>query len=47
VTSDLTKAAERIRHTSYPQAENFAAGNVLQPPSETEMLAVFSRAELR
>ena len=42
---DLTKAAERIRHTSYPQAEDFAARNVLQPPSETEMLAVFSRAE--
>jgi predicted phosphodiesterase len=44
---DLTKAAERIRDTNYPQAQEFAARNVLQPPSEGEMLDVFSRAELR
>jgi len=44
---DLAKAAERIRDTSYPQAHQFAAGNVLHPPSEGEMLDVFSRAELR
>jgi len=44
---DLTKAAERIRGTHYPQAQEFAARNVLQPPSETEMLAVFTRVELR
>src|SRR5437588_8087566 len=35
---DLQKAAERIRNSSYPQADDFAAHNVLQPPSEREML---------
>jgi predicted phosphodiesterase len=44
---DLEKAAERIRATSYPQAEDFAARNVLQPPSEKEMLQAFSKAELK
>ena len=29
---DLAKAAERIRDTKYPQAQDFAARNVLQPP---------------
>jgi hypothetical protein len=37
---DLTKAAERIRVTTYPQAEEFAANHVLRPPTEKEMLAV-------
>ncbi len=44
---DLVRAADRIRETSYPQAEDFAAGNVLQPPSEEKMLEAFSRAELK
>ncbi len=44
---DLTKAAERIRSTNYPQAQEFAAHQVLQPPSEEEMLEVFTRGELR
>jgi len=44
---DLAHAAERIRGTKYPQAEDFAARNVLQPPSEEEMLKVFARAELK
>ena len=44
---DLAKAAERIRDTKYPQAQDFAARNVLQPPSETEMLEVFTKTELR
>jgi hypothetical protein len=39
---DLPQAAERIRRTSYPQAQEFASRNVLQPPSEDEMLKVFS-----
>ena len=38
---DLAAAADRIRATSYPQAAAFASGNVLQPPSEAEMLAAF------
>jgi putative phosphoesterase len=44
---DLARAAERIRLTKYPQAEDFAERNVLQPPSEEEMLKVFARAELK
>jgi len=44
---DLAKAAERIRDTKYPQAQDFAARNVLQPPSEREALEVFAKAELR
>jgi putative phosphoesterase len=44
---DLEKAAERIRDTTYPQAQDFAARNVLQPPSEKETLEAFSRVELK
>jgi putative phosphoesterase len=44
---DLVQAAERIRGTQYPQAHDFAARNVLQPPSEQAMLEVFARAELK
>jgi hypothetical protein len=44
---DLARAAERIRDTAYPQAQDFAARNILRPPSEGEMLDVFTRGELR
>ena len=44
---DLSSAAERIRATSYPQAEEFAVRSVLQPPAEQEMLDLFGKAELR
>lgn len=44
---DLEKAAERIRATNYPQAQQFAARNLLQPPTEREMLEVFTKAELK
>jgi putative phosphoesterase len=44
---DLPKAAARIRDTTYPQAQVFAARNVLQPPSEREILEAFTRVELR
>src|SRR5438034_7971459 len=44
---DLAKAAKRIRATSYPQAQHFAAHNILQPPSEKEMLEAFAKAELK
>jgi predicted phosphodiesterase len=43
---DLAPAAERIRATSYPQAEEFAAQHVLSTPSGTEMLEAFRRVEL-
>jgi predicted phosphodiesterase len=46
-TYDFGKAAERIRATSYPQAQEFAARNVLQPPTEREMLEIFTKAELK
>lgn len=44
---DLTQAAARIRASAYPHADDFAAHNVLRPPSETDMLEAFSRAELK
>jgi putative phosphoesterase len=44
---DLARAAERIRDTTYPHAEDFAARNVLQPPSEEETLEAFTRVELK
>ncbi len=38
---DLERAAARIRATSYPQAEEFATRNVLDPRTEEEALALF------
>jgi len=38
---DLEAAAARIRASGYPLADDFAAHNVLAPPSEGEALAVF------
>jgi len=43
-TYDLSKAAERIRGTKYPEAEDFAEHNILQPPSAALMLEMFTRA---
>jgi len=43
---DLEAAAKRIRATEYPQAEAFAAHNVLSPPTEEEMLKLLSRAAI-
>jgi putative phosphoesterase len=42
---DRAQAAVRIRATDYPEAEDFAANNVLHVPSETEALAVFTQME--
>jgi predicted phosphodiesterase len=42
---DRTKAAERIRATPYPQAQE-TAQNILQPPAEAEILELFTRWEL-
>ena len=44
---DLSAAAERIRETDYPQAEEFAATCILHPRSEAVMLALYAQAELR
>ena len=43
---DLAAAAARIRATDFPGAAAFAERNVVHPPSEAEMLAAYSRAEL-
>lgn len=40
---DLANAADRVRSTVYPQAQDFAARNILNPPTEQEMLEIFSR----
>jgi diadenosine tetraphosphatase ApaH/serine/threonine PP2A family protein phosphatase len=39
---DLARAAERIRGTNYPQAEDFAVQSVLRPLAEEKMLEVFT-----
>lgn len=44
---DFAHAAERIRGTGYPQAEEFAVQSVLTPPSEEKMLELFAPFELR
>jgi predicted phosphodiesterase len=44
---DLDAAAVRIRSTPYPQADEFAANNVLRPPAEEQMLAAFANVELK
>lgn len=43
---DLSKAAQRIRETQYPDAHEFAANNVLQPPTEEAMLELLRKAEV-
>lgn len=43
---NLANAARRIRATAYPTAEEFAMRNVLQPPSERDMLDAFAQGEL-
>ena len=44
---DFAAAAGRIRASTSPQAEDFAANNVLRPPSERETLERFAPVELR
>jgi putative phosphoesterase len=42
---DLARAADLIRATTYPQAEDFATRSVLHPPTEAATLEQFSRIE--
>lgn len=42
---DLAAAAERVRATPYPRAQEFAEGNILHPPSEAQMLDALDRTE--
>jgi predicted phosphodiesterase len=44
---NLAQAADRIRKTDYPEAEDFAARYVLQSPSEDKMLNAFTCVELK
>ena len=44
---DLAKAADRVRATHYPQAQEFAAHSILEPPSEEEMLGAFTNVSFR
>lgn len=44
---DLAQAAEEVRNSGYPQAQEFAENNILKPPAEAKMLEVFSRVELK
>lgn len=44
---DLNEAADRVRATTYPRADDFAARNVLRPPSEEEILNAYASAELK
>jgi putative phosphoesterase len=38
---DLDAAADLIRKTRYPQADEFATHSILQPPSEADVLGMF------
>jgi predicted phosphodiesterase len=44
---DLWKAADRVRATAYPQAEDFATRNILEPPCEAAMLDAFRQIEVK
>jgi predicted phosphodiesterase len=44
---DLDAAAARIRRCGYPDAEAFAANQVLKPRSEEEMLAIYAKVDGR
>ena len=43
---DLTKAVERIRETEFPGVEDFVR-DITQPPSESQMLELFTTSELK
>lgn len=46
-TYDLEAAAARVRASGYPQAEEFAAGSILRPPTEAAMLEAFTAVSFR
>jgi len=41
---NFEQAADRIRGSNYPQAEQFAANNILTVPAEAQMLEIFERS---
>jgi putative phosphoesterase len=44
---DLADAARRVRQSDYPEAEEFAGRDILNPRAEAEMLEALGKAELR
>jgi predicted phosphodiesterase len=42
---DIPDAAERIRGSNYPQAEDFVLNNVLRAPAKTKMLEMLTKME--
>ncbi|MFI5385389.1 MAG: metallophosphoesterase family protein [Fimbriimonadales bacterium] len=44
---DLDGAEEEVRRSGHPEASDFAARYVLNPPSEAEMLKLYAEYELR
>jgi len=46
-TYDLQAAAEQIRRSDYPQAEEFAARDILNPRTAREAFEMYARAELK
>ena len=44
---DLRSAAQRVRATQYPEAEEFASKYILSPPAEGEMLELFTQRGMR
>lgn len=44
---DLHAAADRVRKTAYPQAEQCASSNILTTPAKQPMIEAFTKAELR
>lgn len=44
---DVEAAAARVRATSYPQREDFAATSILQPPTEEATLKLFAAAAMK
>jgi hypothetical protein len=44
---DLASAADRVRATKYPQANEFARHSILEPPSEEEMARAFANVSFR
>jgi predicted phosphodiesterase len=44
---DVERAAARVRATTYPQKEEFAATSILQPPTEEATLKLFANAAMK
>jgi putative phosphoesterase len=44
---DLERAAERVRRTTSPLADDFANRSILKPPSEQQTLEAYAKVELK